>query len=322
VVATRFPHHFSEDARVETRRLGGDGPALSVVGLGCNNFGMKLDDAASQAVVHAALDAGITHFDTAEMYGGGKSEEALGAVVAARRDEVAIATKFSPRAKDQRWEPGALRRRILEACEGSLRRLGTDRIDLYYQHYPDADAPIEEALETMHELVQQGKVLHIASSNVNAEQIETAAAVAEQRGLTRFVGTQIEWNLLNRTVEEDVVPAARKASMGIVPYFPLASGMLTGKYQRGEAFPPGSRLDTMSFFAGIANDANFDRVEALSRFAEQRGHSLLELAVAWLAAQDGVVSVITGATTPEQVRVNATAADWTLSGADLSAVPA
>jgi aryl-alcohol dehydrogenase-like predicted oxidoreductase len=307
---------------VETRRLGGDGPALSVVGLGCNNFGMKLDDEASQAVVRAALDVGITHFDTAEMYGGGRSEESLGAAMKGRRDEIIIASKFVPRGKDQPWEPGALRRRIVEGCEISLRRLGTDRIDLYYQHYPDAEAPVDEALEALDELVRQGKVLHVASSNVSAAQIATAAAVSESRGLTRFVGTQIEWNLLNRSVEGEVVPAARAHSLGVVPYFPLASGLLTGKYQRGQPFPEGSRLDTLSFFAGIANDANFDRVEALTAFAEERGHTILELAVAWLAAQDGVASVITGATTPEQVRANAAAAAWVLSAADLAAVPA
>ena len=293
---------------METRRLGGDGPALSVVGLGCNNFGMK-------------LDAGITHFDTAEMYGGGKSEEFLGAALGARRDEVVIATKFLPRPKDEPYTPGAVTRRIVEGCEISLKRLGTDRIDLYYQHYPDPDAPVDEVLEALDQLVQQGKVLHLASSNVNAEQIADAQRVATDRGWARFTGTQIEWNLLSRDVERDVVPAARAASMGVVPYFPLASGMLTGKYQRGKEFPKGSRLDAMSFFASVASDENFDRVEALTAFAEERGHSILELAVAWLAAQDGVASVICGATSPEQVRVNAKAGSWKLTADDLAALP-
>ncbi len=307
---------------METRQLGGDGPALSVVGLGCNNFGMKIDGDASAPVVHAALDAGITHFDTAEMYGGGKSEEFLGSALGSRRDEVVIASKFLPRPKDQAYTPGVLRQRIIEGCEGSLRRLGTDRIDLYYQHYPDAEAPVDEALETLNELVEQGKVLHIASSNVSAAQIDTAAKVAQEKSETRFVGTQIEWNLLSRQVEDDVVPAALSASMGVVPYFPLASGMLTGKYKRGQDFPAGSRFDAMSFFANIATDENFDRVEALSAFADERGHQLLELAVAWLAAQDGVTSVITGATTPDQVHANAAAAAWKLSPADLAAIAA
>jgi aryl-alcohol dehydrogenase-like predicted oxidoreductase len=306
---------------METRVLGGDGPPVSVVGLGCNNFGMKIDEDASRDVVDAALDAGITHFDTAEMYGGGKSEEFLGGTLGSRRDEVMIATKFSPRPADEAYEPGALRRRIEAACESSLRRLRTDRIDLYYQHYPDPEAPVDETLATLNDLVHAGKVLHLASSNVSAEQIETAAAVAEARGFARFCATQIEWNLLARGVEDDVVPTARRMHVGIVPYFPLASGMLTGKYKRGEAFPEGSRFAIMSYFASVANDENFDRIEALTKFAEARGHSLLELAVAWLAAQDGVGSVICGATTAEQVRANAAAADWKLTADDLAALP-
>lgn len=306
---------------MQTRRLGGDGPELSVVGLGCNNFGMRIDEEASRAVIHAAIDAGITHFDTAEMYGGGKSEEFLGAALKGRRDEVRIATKFSPRPKDQAYEPGALRQRIFEACEGSLKRLGTDYIDLYYQHYPDPEAPLEESLEALDELVKQGKVRSIASSNVDASLIASAADISSNKGIARFCGTQIEWNLLNRAVEAETVPAARKANLGIVPYFPLASGMLTGKYRRGEDFPKGSRLDAMSYFASVATDENFARVEALTAFAEERGHTILELAVAWLIAQEGVASVICGATSPEQVRTNAAAAAWTLTADDLAALP-
>jgi aryl-alcohol dehydrogenase-like predicted oxidoreductase len=303
---------------VETRQLGGDGPAVSVVGLGCNNFGMKLDLDATAAVINAAIDAGITHFDTAEMYGGGKSEEFIGATLGSRRDQVVIATKFLPRPKDEAYEPGALRRRILEACDASLSRLRTDRIDLYYQHYPDVDAPVDEALETLDELVRQGKVLHIASSNVSAGQIKTAADVSAAAGLASFCGTQIHWNLLVREVEQEVVPAALAAGLGVIPYFPLASGMLTGKYRRGQDFPKGSRFETLTFFAGrYVNDDNFSRVEALTEFAEQRGHTVLELAIAWLNAQDGVASVIAGATTPEQVQANAAAAAWTLTANDL-----
>jgi aryl-alcohol dehydrogenase-like predicted oxidoreductase len=305
---------------MESRVLGGDGPTVSVVGLGCNNFGMKIDGEASRAVVHAALDAGITHFDTAEMYGGGKSEEFLRDALGTRRDDVTIGSKFLPRGADAPYEPGALRRRITEGCEISLARLGTDRIDLYYQHYPDGEAPVEEALETLHELVDAGKILHVASSNVSADQVDEAAKVAESHGITRFCATQIEWNLLSRGVEDAVVPAARANHVGIVPYFPLASGMLTGKYQRGEEYPEGSRFAAMSFFASVASDENYDRVEALTEFAEARGHTILELAVAWLAAQDGVGTVICGATTPEQVRANAAAADWRLTQEDLAAL--
>ena len=306
---------------METRRLGGDGPVVSVVGLGCNNFGMKIDADASREVVHAALDAGITHFDTAEMYGGGHSEEFLGAALGARREEVVIASKFVPRPAEPPYEPGALRARIVEGCEISLSRLGTDRIDLYYQHYPDTHAPVDEALEALDDLVRQGKVRHVASSNVDAAQIDEAAKVAADRGFPRFAGTQIEWNLLERGVEAEVVPAARRNSVGIVPYFPLASGMLTGKYRKGEEYPEGSRFTMMGgYFAKIATDENFARVDELTGFAAARGHSVLELAVAWLAAQDGVASVIAGATTAEQVRANAAGADWVLTPEDLAAI--
>jgi len=295
---------------------------LSVVGLGCNNFGMKLDLDASAAVINAAIEAGITHLDTAEGYGQGKSEEFIGATLGSRRDQVVIATKFVRRPNDEPYTPGVLAKRITEGCEISLRRLQTDRIDLYYQHYPDLEAPVDEALEALDALVRQGKVLHIASSNVTAEQIQAAADVSAARSLARFCGTQIHWNLLNRKVEQDVVPAARKNNLGIVPYFPLASGMLTGKYQRGEPYPTGSRFDFMSFFAtSLGTDENFARVEALTAFAAERGHTVGELAVAWLAAQEGVTSVIAGATTPEQVRANTAAAAWTLSSEDLAAVP-
>jgi aryl-alcohol dehydrogenase-like predicted oxidoreductase len=272
--------------------------------------------------VHAALDEGITHFDTAEMYGGGKSEEFLGAALGSRRDDVVIATKFLPRPGDEDYAAGALATRIRAGIEISLGRLATDRGDVYYQHYPDSAGPVEEALETLDALVQEGKVLHLASSNVTGAQIVEAERVATDKGWARFCGTQIEWNLLNRAVEDEVVPAARAAGVGIVPYFPLASGMLTGKYKRGEEFPEGSRFDAMSFFAHVVTDENHDRVDALTAIAEERGHSLLELAIAWLAAQDGVTSVIAGATSAEQVRANARAAAWQLTADDLAAVAA
>ncbi|MEV6863186.1 aldo/keto reductase [Streptosporangium subroseum] len=305
---------------MEQRVLGDGGPKLSVVGLGCNNFGSRIDAAASAAVVHAALDAGITHFDTAEMYGNGKSEEFLGAALGSRRDEVVIATKFLPRPKDQPYTPGVLADRIREAAEASLRRLGTDRIDLYYQHYPDAEAPIEEALEALEELVRAGKVLHIASSNVSAEQIERSAVVSGEKEWARFTGTQIEWSLLSRAVEKSVVPAATAAGMGVVPFFPLASGMLTGKYRRGEEFPPDSRLARFGerFAAGLVTDENFDKVEAYEAFAAERGHTVTELAIGWLLAQPSVTSVIAGATRPEQIAANTTS--WTLSPAEAATV--
>jgi len=307
---------------MEARTLGKAAPALTVVGLGCNNFGMAIDAAAADRVVHAALDAGITHFDTAEMYGGGQSEEMLGAALGARRDEAVIATKFLPRPAGEPYEPGRLAARIREGAELSLRRLGTDRIDLYYQHVPDPEAPVEEALEALDGLVRAGKVLHIASSNVSADQIAGAAAAAEAHGWTAFTGTQIHWNLLQRDVERDVVPAAEAAGLGVVPYFPLASGLLTGKYRRNQPFPEGTRLARNERFAAGATDENFDRLEAYEAFAAERGHTVTELAIAWLLAQPAVASVIAGATRPAQVAANAAAATWRLSAEEASALAA
>jgi aryl-alcohol dehydrogenase-like predicted oxidoreductase len=283
---------------------------------------MAIDAGAAAAVVHAALDAGVTHFDTAEMYGGGQSEEMLGAGLGSRRDEAVIATKFSPRPADEPYAPGRLTERIIEAVEGSLRRLGTDRIDLYYQHMPDPTAPVDEALETLDGLIRAGKVLHIASSNVPAEGIAAATGLAEARAWAPFTGTQIHWNLLNRDVEESVVPAAEAAGLGVVPYFPLASGLLTGKYRRGEPFPAGTRLARSDRFAAAATDGNFDRVEAYEAFAAERGRTIGELAIAWLLAQRSVTSVIAGATRPEQVVANAAAATWVLTAEEAAEVAA
>jgi aryl-alcohol dehydrogenase-like predicted oxidoreductase len=307
---------------METRTLGKHGPALSVVGLGCNNFGMAIDADVAAVVVGAALDAGITHFDTAEMYGGGRSEEMLGAALGSRRDEAFIATKFLPRPAEEPYRPGALATRIRDGLEISLRRVGTDRIDLYYQHMPDRDAPVDETLETLDGLVRAGKVLHVASSNVTAGEIAAAAAGAEARGWAAFCGTQIHWNLLNRDVEESVVPAAEAAGLGVVPYFPLASGFLTGKYRRGEPFPEGTRLARNERFASLATGENFDRIEAYEAYARARGHTITELAIAWLLAQPAVTSVIAGATRPEQVAANAAAAAWTLTAEEAAEVAA
>jgi aryl-alcohol dehydrogenase-like predicted oxidoreductase len=307
---------------MEQRPLGAAGPELSVVGLGCNNFGMRIDGDAATEVVHAALDAGITHFDTAEMYGGGKSEEFLGAALGARRKDVVIATKFLPRPKEQEYTPGALAARIREGAEGSLRRLGTDYIDVYYQHYPDADAPIEEALEALHELVSAGKVLHLANSNYSGEQLHAADLAARVKASPRFTGTQIEWSLLSRAVEESVVPVAVAADIGVVPYFPLASGLLTGKYKRGEPFPEGTRFAAAAYFAGAATDANFDKVEAYEAYAADHGHTITELAIGWLLAQPSVTSVIAGATKPEQITANVASAAWTLTATQAAEVAA
>lgn len=306
---------------MQTRRIGQDGPEVSVVGIGCNNFGMRIDEEASAAVVHAALEAGITHFDTAEMYGGGRSEEFLGRALGKRRDQAIIASKMLPRPKDQDYTPGVLAQRVREGCELSLRRLATDRIDLYYQHYPDADAPVDEVLSALDTLIKDGKVRHVACSNYSAEQMDAASDSSTTHGYTRFCANQVEWSLLKRDVEKQVVPTARQLGMSIVPYFPLASGLLSGKYHRGEEFPEGSRLASSSYFAGIASDENFEYVDALTEFANGLGHSILELAFAWLLAQDGVPSVIAGATSPEQVKANAAAAGWQLTTDELAGLP-
>ena len=305
---------------MEQRSLGTNGPRLSVVGVGCNNFGTRIDAEAAAAVVKAAIDAGINHFDTAEMYGAGKSEEFLGAAIGNRRADVVIATKYSPRPTEEPYTPGVAAKRIREAAELSLRRLGTDYIDVYYQHYPDPDAPLDEVLGTLNELVAEGKVLHLASSNVSAVQIADAASVSVSHGWPAFTGTQIEWSLLSRAVEDSIVPAAETAGLGVVPYFPLASGLLTGKYRRGEAFPAGTRLAGSERFARDATDANFDKIEAYETFAADHGHSITELAIGWLLAHPCVTSVIAGATKPEQISANTAAAAWALSADELKAV--
>jgi aryl-alcohol dehydrogenase-like predicted oxidoreductase len=306
---------------VEQRQLGAGGPMVSVIGIGCNNFGMTIDRDVSIAVVHEALDLGINHFDTAEMYGDGQSEVFLGAALGSRRDEAVIGTKFTPRPADEPWAKGKLAARITEACEESLRRLGTDRVDLYYQHYPEAEGPVDEALETLGGLVAAGKIVHIASSNVDGAQIDTAAEVSARLGGPAFVATQAEWNLIARDAEAGLVPAARRHDLGIVPYFPLASGLLTGKYRKGEPYPSDSRFAAIDFFASVATDENFDYVDRLTAFAADHGHSISELAIAWLAAQENVGSVIAGATSPTQVKANAAAADWVLTPEQLAAVP-
>ncbi|MGB0102486.1 MAG: aldo/keto reductase [Nocardioides sp.] len=305
---------------MQTRTLGNDGPGLSVLGLGCNNFGMKLDVDETRAVVGAALDAGINHFDTAEMYGGGRSEEYLAASLGSLRDEAVIATKYSPRPVDEPYLPGVLAKRIREGCEGSLRRLRTDRIDVLYQHHPDPDAPFDEVMETLDELVRAGKVLTVAMSNLDAAQIDAVTSLARERGLAGVAGVQLEWSLLARQAEETIVPAARSRSLGIVPYFPLASGLLTGKYSADGPHPAGSRLAEIPLFAEVATAENFAKVDRLASIAAESGRSMVSLALAWLLAQDGVTSVIAGATSPSQVATNVESLDWVLDAADLQAV--
>ena len=308
---------------MEYRRLGDSDLRVSAVGLGCTSFGDRvwheaaLDEAASAAIVHEALDQGITLFDTAESYGKGLSEEYLGRALGARRSDVIIATKFAHWISLSEPGIGGSRDYILQAVEGSLRRLGTDYIDLYQMHMPDVETPIEETLEALDSLVQRGVVRWIGSSNFSGEQIAAAARVSLERNFQPFVSAQNEWSLLRRDVEAGVVPSAVRNGVGVIPYFPLAEGFLTGKYQRGMTIPANARLTHLQEdqAAAALSDARFDALEALSKFAEQRGHTILELALAWLASQPAVASVIAGATTPEQVQSNVAATlSWQLDG--------
>jgi aryl-alcohol dehydrogenase-like predicted oxidoreductase len=303
---------------METRKLGS--LEVTLVGLGCNNFGMRIDEEQSTHVVHAALDAGINFFDTADVYGGTRSEQFLGRALGSRRDEVLIATKFVAPIDDDPNHAGAGARWVAQAVEGSLRRLATDRIDLYQQHAPDHNVPIDETLEALDRLVRDGKVREIGNSNFSGDQIEEAEAVSERSGFARFVSAQNHFNLLHREPLRDVVPACARHGLGVLPYFPLASGLLTGKYRRGESPPEGTRLSVLpeDRAARVMSQQNFDQVERLAAFSAERDHTILELAFTWLAAQPAIASIIAGATKPDQVRANVAAVDWKLSKGDLA----
>ena len=304
------------------RSLGDSGLMVSVAGLGCNNFGRRVDLAGTRAVVDAAMDAGITMLDTADTYGdGGASEELLGEVLAGRREQVVLATKFGHQGYDMGYGPAAGakggRAYIRRAIEASLRRLRTDYIDLYQLHTPDPVTPVAETLAALTELVIEGKVRYLGNSNFTGWQIADAAHVARAAGTAPFVSAQNHWSLLEREVEAEVLPAARHFGLGVLPYFPLANGLLTGKVRRGQAPPAGSRLASRP---GYVTDDKLDRVEALIAWAAERGHTVLEVAVGALAARDGCACVIAGATTPEQVKANAAAAEWVPSAGELADV--
>jgi len=303
---------------METKLLGRSGLRVSVVGLGCNNFGMRCDQAQTRAVVAKALDLGVTLFDTADVYGPrGVSEEYLGKALENRRGDVIVATKFAMPMGESPLMRGGSRRWVMKAAEASLRRLGTDYIDLYQMHFPDAGTPIEETLRALDDLVRQGKVRYVGCSNFSGWQVVEAAWTAKSANLAQFVSAQNFYNLLERNVEKELVPACNAYGLGVLPYFPLASGLLTGKYKRGEAAPAGTLLSAARF-AGALNDKNFDRMEKLAQFAAGAGHTLLKLAIGWLASQPHVPSVISGATSPEQVEANVRAAEWKLSAAELA----
>ena len=304
-------------AELPTRPLGHSGLQVSVVGLGCNNFGRRVDLDGTRAVVDAALAEGVTFFDTADIYGGaGGSEELLGQVLDGRRDQVVLATKFGMDMHDGKGPRGS-RGYIHQAIEGSLRRLRTDVIDVYWYHEPDGVTPIAETLEALDQLVRAGTVRAIGASNFSAGQIQEADAVARERGLTRFTALQNEYSLLVRGAEDDVLPVCERLGLGFVPYFPLASGLLTGKYRRGQAGPPGARL---SGRARIASNGQFDLLEQLEQYAGERETALSEVAIGALLARKPVTSVIAGATKPEQVRANAAAVRWRPDADDLVAL--
>ena len=311
MLVTNIPH----------RLLGDSGIAVPIAGVGTNNFGARLDYAATERVVHAALDLGVNFFDTADIYGGGASEEFIGRALAGRRDGAVIATKFGM-SMGSPERSGGSRRWLLTAVEDSLRRLRTDHIDLYQHHQPDPSVPVEETLEALDELVSSGKARAIGCSNYSGAQVEAAAAISRERGWAHFVTAQNQYSLLDRDeVDGDVGPACARLGMGILPFFPLASGLLTGKYRRGQPPPPGSKFAANSERAGERmTDANFDVVEALEGFARERGIGLLDVAIGGLAAQPQVVSVIAGAMSPEQVAANVRAACWAPSAADLAEI--
>ncbi len=298
---------------MEKRRIGT--LDVSVVGLGCNNFGGRLDADATAVVFNATLDAGINFFDTADVYGGTKSEEFLGRAFGTRRDEVVLATKFGHKVDEDRR--GARPEYIAQAVEDSLRRLQTDRIDLYQLHTPDPSTPIADTLEALDKLVKAGKVREIGCSNFSVAQLREAEAAVKQ-GAARFVSVQNEYSLLKRTPEEDgVLAETEKTGIAVLPYFPLANGVLTGKYRKGQPLPEGTRVKEGH---RDLTEENLDKVEALIAFSESRGHTILDLAFSWLLAHPTVASVIAGATKPEQVQANASAANWQLTDTEIAEV--
>ncbi len=303
-------------ANLETRPLGNSGLLTSIVGLGCNNFGRRLDVDGTRAVVDAAIDDGVTFFDTADIYGRGASEEYLGEVLQGRRDEVVLATKFGMDMGDGKGPRGG-RAYIAEAIDASLRRLRTDVIDFYWYHQPDGVTPIAETLEALHGLVQAGKVRAVGASNFDAGQLDEADAVAREHGFTPFTAVQNEYSLLVRDAEDEVLPACERLGIGFVPFFPLASGLLTGKYRPGEPGPAGARLSGRD---QVASRDQFTLVAALQRYADERQVSLGDVAIGALLAQPAVSSVIAGATKPDQVHANAAAARWTPDADDLAAL--
>ncbi|MCC7272045.1 MAG: aldo/keto reductase [Alphaproteobacteria bacterium] len=307
---------------MELRNLGTSGLLVSTVGLGCNNFGGRIDLDASRKVVHKALDLGITLFDTADIYGNrGGSETCLGAILGDRRKDIVLASKFGMAMDDVGVKRGGARRYIMAAVEDSLTRLKTDWLDLYQLHEKDARTPIEETLRALDDLVRQGKVRYVGCSNLPAWEVAEAEWTARQQHLERFVSCQDEYSLLVRGIERDIMPAAQRYGLGILPYFPLASGLLTGKYRRNAEMPAGARLTTTQRLADrYMTDANWAIVEKLADFCARRGKTMLELSFSWLIRQPQVSSVIAGATRPEQLEQNIAAVAWDLGADDMAEI--
>lgn len=309
---------------MEHRNLGRSGLRVSLVGLGCNNFGGRLDVAGARAVVHKAMDLGVTLFDTADMYGDrGGSETALGEILGARRKDIVLASKFGAAMDAEGRLKGGSRRYVMSAVEASLKRLKTDWLDLYQFHFPDPLTPIDETLRALDDLVRQGKVRYIGCSNKPAWEVVDAAWTAKHGGLTPFVSCQDEYSLLFRKPESELIPAMRAHGLGLLPYYPLASGLLTGKYRREEAPPADTRFARAAMYAPrYMTDQNWSRIEALRAFCDARGRTLLELAFSWLAARPAVSSVIAGAMSPAQIEANVAAASWKLTAEEISEVDA
>jgi aryl-alcohol dehydrogenase-like predicted oxidoreductase len=306
---------------VALRRLGDSEIEVTVAGLGCNNFGRRLNEAASVRVVHAALDLGINFFDTSDSYGNGQSEHHLGVALKGRRDQAIVLTKFgSPADADDPGYRGASPDHVRRAIERSLRNLDTDYIDVYMLHRPDPETPIEATLEALDRLVREGRVRALANSNFAGWQIADADWVSRTRGLARFVAAENEYSLLERSVEREVVPACRRFGLSLIPFFPLGSGLLTGKYRRGQPAPEGTRLSAGPAGARILTDRNFDIAEGMERLAAQRGVPTGAIALGWLAAKPEVCSVIAGATSAEQVEANVEATSWTPTEEDIAEI--
>jgi aryl-alcohol dehydrogenase-like predicted oxidoreductase len=309
---------------MKQRKLGVNGPEVSLIGLGCNNFGARTDEENSRKVIYRALDLGVTFFDTADIYGNkGGSEEIIGRALGERRKEVFLATKFGGQMDEEGQLKGGSATYIGQAVEASLKRLQTEWIDLYQIHMQDEATPLDETLAALDKLVQAGKVRYIGCSNHPAWKVVEADWISKMKGIAHFVSAQDEYSLVRREIEAELIPALKAKGLGLLPYFPLASGLLTGKYQRGQAAPEGTRYAKAPGLADrYMTEENWNKVEKWTAFAQERGHSLLDLAFAWLAAKEPVSCIIAGATKPEQVEANARTAEWTLDEKDAAELEA